>query len=84
MSRVSSDGAVVGGVQEKELDFFILSEPAWLDSQFPKEAAQVRRPCVALISTDKTWITCALKPKLHILHPSSASTIDIGVTCLND
>ena len=44
-------------VQGKELDFFIVSEPAWLGQRFPDEAAQVRRPCVALISTDKTWIT---------------------------
>lgn len=43
--------------QGKALDFFIVSEPAWLDARFPKEAAQVGRPCVALISTDKIWIT---------------------------
>lgn len=39
----------------RPLDFFFVSEPAWL-SKFP-EAASVKRPCVALVSTDKQWIT---------------------------
>jgi hypothetical protein len=41
--------------QGRELDFFFVSEPAWL-SRFP-EANKVKRPCVALVSTDKTWMT---------------------------
>jgi hypothetical protein len=32
-------------------------EPKWLDSKYPNEAKQVRRPCVALVSTDDMWIT---------------------------
>ena len=40
----------------RDLDFFFVSEPAWLDS-FAEDAKRVKRPCVALVSTDKTWIT---------------------------
>ena len=47
------------GEQGRKLDFFLVSEPAWLDAKFPAEAQRVRRPCVALVSTDKIWITCA-------------------------
>jgi hypothetical protein len=39
----------------KPLDFFLTCEPAWL-SKAPG-AEKVRRPAVALVSTDKTWIT---------------------------
>jgi len=39
----------------REMDFFFVSEPAWLD-KFP-EAKSVKRPSVALISTDRQWIT---------------------------
>lgn len=44
------------GELERPLDFFLVCEPAWLDSKFPEEAKKVRRPSVALISTDKMWI----------------------------
>ncbi len=37
-------------------NFWLVSEPAWLDERFPDDAKKVRRPCVALISTDKKWI----------------------------
>jgi hypothetical protein len=40
----------------RELDFFFVSEPEWLQ-KFPDDAKRVKRPCVALVSTDKTWIT---------------------------
>ncbi|GLC54669.1 hypothetical protein PLESTB_000893700 [Pleodorina starrii] len=43
--------------QNRETDFFIVPEPVWLDKKFPELAKQVKRPCVALISTDKAWIT---------------------------
>ncbi|GIL68788.1 hypothetical protein Vafri_22025 [Volvox africanus] len=43
--------------QNRENDFYIVPEPVWLDKKFPELAKQVKRPCVALISTDKTWIT---------------------------
>ncbi len=36
-------------------DFFFVCDPAWLD-KFP-EGKQVRRPAIALVSTDKTWMT---------------------------
>lgn len=43
--------------QDREIDFWLVPEPKWLDAKFPKEAKMVKRPCVALISTDETWIT---------------------------
>lgn len=43
--------------QSKPINFFIVPDPAWLESRFPSEAKRVRRPSVALVSTDKTWIT---------------------------
>ena len=43
--------------QEREVDFFFVCEPAWLEQKFPAEAKKVRRPAIALISTDKIWIT---------------------------
>ncbi len=42
--------------QNMEQDFFFVANPKWLDAKFPKEAKQVRRPCVALVSPDKMWI----------------------------
>ena len=41
--------------QNREIDFFFVCEPAWLD-KFP-EGKRVGKPAVALVSTDKTWIT---------------------------
>lgn len=40
----------------REVDFYLVPEPGWLD-KFPDQAKQISRPCVALVSTDKTWIT---------------------------
>ena len=40
----------------KKLDFFLVANPAWLDEDFPEESSKVRRPCVALVSTDEIWI----------------------------
>lgn len=42
--------------RDQQVNFFIVSEPAWLDEHFPSKAKQVRRPCVALVSTDEQWI----------------------------
>ena len=42
--------------RDQQVNFFIVSEPAWLEEQFPTKAKQVRRPCVALVSTDEQWI----------------------------
>lgn len=47
------------GEKGRARDFFLVCEPQWLDARFPDEATRVRRPCVALVSTDKIWITCA-------------------------
>lgn len=43
--------------QGKEYDFYIVSQPAWLEEKFPADAKRVRKPAVALISTDPVWIT---------------------------
>lgn len=45
------------GEKDMKQDFFLVSEPTWLDKQFPEDAKKVKRPCVALVSTDKIWIT---------------------------
>lgn len=38
-------------------DFFLVSQPAWLDAALGPRAASVARPAVALVSTDRVWIT---------------------------
>ena len=43
--------------QNKEMDFFLVPDPKWLDTNFAAEGKRVRRPCVALVSPDKIWIT---------------------------
>jgi hypothetical protein len=43
--------------QGRELDFFLVANPTWLDAKFPAQAKQVKRPCMALVSSDKQWIT---------------------------
>ncbi|GFR52317.1 hypothetical protein Agub_g14854 [Astrephomene gubernaculifera] len=40
----------------RDCDIFIVPEPTWL-SKFPEVAKKVNRPSVALVSTDKQWIT---------------------------
>ncbi len=42
--------------QNRDRDFWLVPEPKWLDAKYPQQAKQVKRPCVALISTDKQWI----------------------------
>lgn len=43
--------------QNRAIDFFLIPNPTWLDAKFPQQAKQVKRPCMALVSTDKQWIT---------------------------
>ena len=43
--------------RDTDVNFFLVSEPAWLDEQFPDKAKQLRRPCVALVAPDQQWIT---------------------------
>jgi len=43
--------------KDREVDFWLVPEPVWLDQMFAERAKAVRRPCVALVSTDKTWMT---------------------------
>lgn len=38
------------------MDFYMVSQPAWLESKFPDLDKRVRKPAVALVATDKTWI----------------------------
>lgn len=40
----------------KPQDFYIVPEPKWLDAKYPELAKKVKRPCVALVGTDKNWI----------------------------
>lgn len=40
-----------------QADFFLACEPSWLEKRFPDKAARCRRPAVALLSPDKTWMT---------------------------
>ncbi|CAN7067254.1 unnamed protein product [Brassica rapa subsp. trilocularis] len=44
------------GENEKELDFWLVIEPKFLD-KFPKITQRLRRPAVALVSTNGPWIT---------------------------
>ena len=43
--------------QGRELDFYFVPNPAWLDARFPDQGKQVGRPSLALVSTDKKWVT---------------------------
>lgn len=43
--------------QNREVDFYLVPEPVWLDEKFPEKAKLIGRPCIALVSTDKVWIT---------------------------
>ncbi len=43
--------------QGRDTDFYLVPDPVWLDKRFPELGKQVKRPCVALVSTDKMWIT---------------------------
>jgi hypothetical protein len=43
--------------QGREMDFYMVPNPVWLDAKYPEKGKQVKRPCVALVSTDTTWIT---------------------------
>ena len=42
--------------QKKPRDFWLVPEPAFLELM-PDVAKKLKRPCVALISTEKEWIT---------------------------
>ncbi|ESQ42562.1 hypothetical protein EUTSA_v10014671mg [Eutrema salsugineum] len=44
------------GEREKEQDFWLVIEPKFLD-KFPKITQRLRRPAVALVSTNGPWIT---------------------------
>uniref|UniRef100_A0A0E0CZZ8 Ycf54-like protein n=1 Tax=Oryza meridionalis TaxID=40149 RepID=A0A0E0CZZ8_9ORYZ len=44
------------GEREKEQDFWLVVEPKFLD-RFPNITKRLKRPAVALVSTDGNWIT---------------------------
>ncbi|ERN04294.1 uncharacterized protein LOC18432453 [Amborella trichopoda] len=44
------------GERQKEQDFWLVIEPNFLQN-FPKLTARLKRPAVALVSTNATWIT---------------------------
>ena len=66
------------GEKERRQDFFLVCEPAWLDAHFPQEAQRVGRPCVALVSTDKIWITCGPRSMHDTSHPLSLPHIGVN------
>lgn len=39
------------------LNFYLVTEPAWLDELFPEQAARIKRPAVALVCPDPDWMT---------------------------
>lgn len=41
--------------RSKEQDFWLVIEPKFLD-RFPNVAKRLKRPAVALVSTDRNWI----------------------------
>lgn len=43
--------------QGRDADFYLVPNPTWLEERYPTQAKQVRRPAMALVSTDETWIT---------------------------
>lgn len=66
------------GENEKELDFWLVIEPKFLD-KFPNITQRLRRPAVALVSTNGPWITLVrLDPLLILiftkLHPFVCSS----------
>ena len=44
------------GERNKEQDFWLVIEPKFLN-KFPKITGRLKRPAVALVSTNGTWIT---------------------------
>ena len=44
------------GERDKEQDFWLVVEPKFLD-RFPDITKRLKRPAVALVSTDGNWIT---------------------------
>jgi hypothetical protein len=44
------------------MDFFIVTEPKWIE-QLPADVKKrLGRPAAAIVSTDLTWITCVPYP----------------------
>ena len=43
--------------QGQAVDMLFVCEPEWLERLFPTEAKKIRRPAVALVCPDKTWMT---------------------------
>eukprot|EP00959_Pyramimonas_sp_CCMP1952_P208609 4363956-Pyramimonas_sp.AAC.1 len=43
--------------KEREMDFFIVPEPAWIDALPANVKSKLGRPAAAIVSTDLTWIT---------------------------
>jgi len=41
----------------RDVDFYLVPNPTWLDTTFAAQGKQVQRPCIALVSTDAVWIT---------------------------
>eukprot|EP00238_Polyblepharides_amylifera_P012669 CAMPEP_0196589556 /NCGR_PEP_ID=MMETSP1081-20130531/63907_1 /TAXON_ID=36882 /ORGANISM="Pyramimonas amylifera, Strain CCMP720" /LENGTH=212 /DNA_ID=CAMNT_0041912399 /DNA_START=71 /DNA_END=706 /DNA_ORIENTATION=+ len=53
--------------KEREIDFFIVTEPAWLDALPEKIKSNLGRPAAAIVTTDLTWNTF-MKLRLDCVH----------------
>ncbi|PSC74027.1 hypothetical protein C2E20_2723 [Micractinium conductrix] len=45
------------GEKGEAVEMLFVCEPEWLDRLFPEEAKKIRRPAVALLCPDKSWMT---------------------------
>jgi hypothetical protein len=60
---------------DQPIDFWMVEQPAFVDS-LGEVSKKVRRPCVALVSTNDVWIKCV--PYLSILIKCATTACDIG------
>lgn len=44
-------------LQGEDVEMLFVCEPAWLEKLFPAEAAKCKRPAVALVCPDRSWMT---------------------------
>lgn len=41
----------------EDVDMLFVCEPEWLERLFPEQAKRLRRPAVALLCPDRSWMT---------------------------
>eukprot|EP00899_Mesostigma_viride_P006288 jgi/Mesvir1/15660/Mv03264-RA.1 len=57
MQEIFKERVVYYKEQNKERDFFIVHEPAFVETLPEDIKRRIRRPCTAIISPDEVWIT---------------------------